>query len=199
MAITLSDLTSLVSDLGFRATVPDGQDTECGLHFATESYADPAGDRSLLVVCRLDDDGEYLELLTPFAYSTAKCKYKAALFACMLQICFKTRHLQLEHDPSDGEIRFAVDIRLCDAMLTARQLGFMLTCLIRCIEEYHPVLVHAMDTGKIDFSLAWRPKESAPEPPETQDPALEELIAKVGGLDNLEALVARERERRSRG
>jgi len=195
MPLTFAQLRSSLEGLGFHIMVPAGQDLECGMQFETRSYTDTDGDHSLLLVCRLEEQGAYLEVYAPNAYSTVDCKYKAALFACMLQISLQTKHLQLEHDASDGEVRFSVDMPVCDGTVTPLQLQALVFCLIRSLEEFHPVLRHAMTTGKIDFGLRWAPPAQRTSSSDTPAiaPELQELIERVGGLDNLEALIVAER------
>jgi hypothetical protein len=196
MPITLKELTARLEEIGYSVMVPDGQDTECGLRFATESYINPEGEHSVLVICKISEDGSYLELFTPNAYDSRNCKFKAALFASMLQVAYMTKHLQLEHDPSDGEVRFAVDIPVCDGSVTTRQLYSMVRCLTCIVEEYHPVFTHAMETGKIDLSRVWKPKEptqtpeAAAKPP--MPPEMAALLEKFG-LEGVEKLLAEQR------
>ncbi len=194
MPITLSEIQSHCEALGYKAMVPPDQDVELGLRFATRSYVNGDGDHSLLIVCRLDDDGSYLEVYAPNALNTSNCKYKAASFACMLQLTFLTRHLQLEHDPEDGEVRFAIDFPVADGSVTQSQFEMMLRCIIICLEEYYPVFKHAMETGKVDHSLRWQPPSSEPAPSPALPPELQALLDKVGGLDKLEALVESQRK-----
>ena len=194
MAITLNEMVGKLKEIGYKVMVPENQEVECGLRFGTESYVNPEGDKSLLLICRIDEEGSYLEIFAPQVYLANSCKYKVALFATMLHVAYMTKHLQLEYDPSDGEVRFAVDIPVCDGAVTTQQLYSMIRCITAVMEEYHPVFAHAMGTGKIDMSLAWRPKE-----PEQQDPApakppmppeLASLLEKLGGMEAVERLIA---------
>jgi hypothetical protein len=197
MAITLPEVVSHIEKIGYQVMVPPNQDTECGIRFRTDSYVDVHGQKSLLIVCRLADEGTYLEVGCPNAYSSAQCRFKAALYSAMLHIAFQTKFLQLEHDPADGEIRFAVDIPVCDGTVTMEQLHTMILCLVQTLEEFHPVLVHAMQHGKVDMGLVWKPaaSEQAATPQKSPIPAeLAELLAKAGGIEGVESLLARLRE-----
>ena len=198
MAITLKEIIAHVESLGFTHMPGLRENSEICLRFATESYVNTDGDHSLLIVCAISDEGRYLEVFAPAAYTTANCKYKAAMFACMLKAAFMTKHLQLEHDPDDGEVRLAVDMPVLDGTVTADQLCALILAITLSLESFHPVFAHAMSTGKIDFGLSWErePEAEAPAPAApTLSPELQELISKVGGLDNLEALVATERSK----
>lgn len=198
MPITIPELIAHTEELGFKIIVPPDRDTDFGLRFATSSYLNPEGEHSLLLICQVADDGRYLEVFAPGALNAASCKYKGALFATMVQLSFMTKHLQIEHDPSDGEIRLAVDLPVVDGTVTARQLSAMIHCLIHCLEEYYPVLRHAMDTGRIDFGRAWKPPEAPATEPPPIPPELQALIDKAGGIENLEAIVDGHRKARER-
>lgn len=158
MPVTIGQIKKHLDTLGVKYMNAQGDEPECAMRFATSSYADRDGNHSLLVVCRLGDEGQYLELYTPNALNTSDCRYKSALFSAMLQLSLMTKHVQLEHDPDDGEIRFAIDYPVCDGTVTAKQLDRMLFVLIGVLEQYFPVLRCAMDTGKIDWTKRWKPE-----------------------------------------
>jgi hypothetical protein len=189
MPTNLSELKSHCEALGLEIMVPANQDSEFGIRFSTSSYVNPEGEPSLLMICRLEDNGEYLELFAPNALDSSGCKYKAALFSCMLYLALRTRHLQVEHNPEDGEARFAIDMLVADGAVTKAQLDGMISCLTVLLERYYPVFRHAMDTGKIDLNLAWKPQLAAAESNDAPSPDLQALIDQVGGIDKLEALV----------
>ena len=92
MAITLKEIIAHVESLGFKHMPGPRENSEICLRFETESYVDTDGDHSLLIVCAISDEGRYLEVFAPAAYTTANCKYKAAMFACMLKAAFMTKH-----------------------------------------------------------------------------------------------------------
>lgn len=197
MPITLSELIEHCETLELDIMLPEGRDSEFGVRFETASYVNPSGERSLLLVCEVHDNGQYVEVYAPRALDASNCRYKAALFAVMLQIGFMTRHLQLEHDQTDGEVRFAVDIPVADGTVTAHQLRYMIRCLIQCLEEFYPVLRHAMDTGKIDFERRWTPPSAPKAEPPSMPPEVQALIAQAGGIENLEAIVENLRKGRA--
>ncbi len=156
MPVTIGEIKQHLDALGVKYMNPSRDEPECGIRFSTASYANCDGDHSLLLICRLSDDGQYLELSAPNALNTSNCRYKAALFSAMLQIALLTKHVQLEHDPKDGEVRFAIDYPVCDGTVTAAQVDRMIHVLIGILEQYYPVLRHAMDSGKIDWTKRWK-------------------------------------------
>jgi len=157
MPVTIGEIKKHLDTLGVTYAAVPGEESECAVPFTTRSYVDSDGDHSLLLIVRVDDDGQYLEIFAPNALSTANCRYKSALFSAMLQISLMTKHVQLEHDPADGEVRFAVDYPVCDGTVTAMQVDRMIRALVGIIEQYYPVLHDAMDTGKADWTKRWKP------------------------------------------
>lgn len=98
------------------------------------------------------------------------CKYKAAVLSVLTQIAFPTRGLRCESDPEDGEVRHAVDSWVLDNTLTQSQLDVMARIIIELLEEYDPVVRLAIETGRVDLSLANKP-EPAPEAPQLFRPS----------------------------
>lgn len=197
MPITIPEVVRHLESIGYKVQHSPDRPDECGMYFATDSYVNSDGEKSLLLVCRVDPEGNYLEIVTPGAYDSRRSKYKAAFFAAMLHLAFLSRHVQMEHDPSDGEIRFSVDVPVLDGTLTQNQVHALVVCLLRVCEEFHPVLVHAMETGRIEFERRWAPKPhpdsgAAPAPP-SLPPELADLIGRMGGIEKLEALLAQHR------
>jgi len=159
MPITRSELVSLCKSLGLNPSVPEGDDSELGLFFETQSFVNREGENAALIICRTLYNGEYVAAVAPDALNTTECKYKGALFAAMAEIGLRTKYVQLVHDPSDGEIRLEVEVPVVDGTLTANQLEVMIYSVLGNLETFYPVLKHAMETGKIDFSRSWNPPE----------------------------------------
>jgi hypothetical protein len=191
MPITHPELVEKLKSLELNVMVPPDQAVEAGIRFETDRYRNSEGAASLLVVCRIGEDGEYLEIFAPRAYEARNCRFKGALFAALLEVSFRTKSVQAEYDPSDGEIRFACDFPVEDATVTPRQLLRLLRNLLGVIEDFHPVLHHAFETGKVDMSRLPKPSTESPPPPE-----LLGLLEELGGIDELKRIVS---ERRGQG
>jgi hypothetical protein len=119
--------------------------------FATDSYVDAEGDKSVFVVIKPEENGEYFKLICPNLYSYPSGPYKEALFQTLLSISWKTKLLQFEYDDRDGEIRAIVEFPLEDATLTRRQLLRCINGMVQIIDEYHLIVMNAMRSGIIDF------------------------------------------------
>jgi hypothetical protein len=197
MPITRSEVVEHLRQIGLGFHLPPGHEQDCLVEFSTQSYVNVRGDRSLLLVIQTQQDGGYLEVFAPMAYRSADSKFRLALFAAMLEVAYLTKHVQIEHDPEDGEIRFATDMPVFDGAVTAMQLNAMVRCLVMTMEEFHPVFAHAMATGKVDMSRRWKrlsessSPDSDPAPPMV--PELARLIEKLGSIEEVEALVAQHR------
>lgn len=188
MPFSIEEVESHFKELGFKVIVPDDvEHRKIGraLRFSTKRYVDFEGDKSVLISLIVDPDGEYLELVAPRVYNVRECPHKGAVFAALLEIAYKTRKQNFEYNPADGEIRVAADMPIEDGTATVRQLDALLGAIIAVLEQFHPVIKHVIETGRLDLSLA-----DEPEVPDTSnDPVTAELIAKLGGIDGLRKLV----------
>jgi hypothetical protein len=215
MPVTIDEIKQHLDALDVRHLSPKSEERrlrECGARFATESYLNPEGARQVLLVFDLSEDGEYLQICAVDAFDVSKCGYKAALFAAMLHLAYQTKHVQLEYHAERGGVHFTIDFPVCDGTVTRMQLDRMIHVLLGLLEQYYPVLAHAMGTGEIDWSRAWRPHSVGPEesggpdgdpdggadqaPSDDKTRALAELVASMGGIEKLEDAL---RELRAKG
>lgn len=197
MPISLSKLESHVRALGWDYEVREERD-QIALGFPTRFYVDAEGDNFAALFIDRVMDGQYVQVVMPRAYSLQDCKYKAAVLSVLTQIAFLTRSLQCEYDPEDGEVRYAVDSWVLDNTLTQSQLDVMVRIIIELLEEYDPVVRHAMETGRVDLSMANKP-EPVPEAPAALPPEISALLEKAGGIEGLRDAVERsERTKKKR-
>jgi hypothetical protein len=195
MPITLPELAAHLQAIGLKHKV-EPEHNRVALGFGTSQYVDLEGDKQVLVFVSIAAEGQYVEVVIPRAYNLGNCKYKGATLAALAEIAFRTRSLQCEYDPQDGEVRYSVDAWVLDNTLTRAQLEMMVRTAVQLLEEYEPVVRCAMDTGRVDFNLAVKPAEEAPEgAPGALPPEIAELIAKAGGLDALRAAVEQAQDR----
>jgi hypothetical protein len=189
MAIDIDTLHSGLEALGLTPRIPE-EPERAGfvrtMYLTTRNYRDQDGDMALFVVAELPDEGRYLHLYAPEAFNVRECRHKAAVFSVAMHIAFCTRFVQCEYDPADGELRFAVDMPICDGTVTNTQLEVLLSALVDIVDTYTPVLLLAMETGKIDFSLIEQDEE---EPSVSEE--LAELLQAIGGIDALREIAAR--------
>jgi len=120
--------------------------------FPTKHYADKDGDKLLFIVILLEEDGEYLKVYAPGAYTCKDSPNQAAVLQTCLMTSWKTKLIQYEYDDTDGEIRAIIEFPLEDAELTKKQLARVLFGLVQLVDKYHPAFDAAFKTGKVDFS-----------------------------------------------
>lgn len=189
MPITHAELLEKLKPLEVELHVPPDQSTDVLLELETERYVNADGRKALFIVCRIHENGASLEVFAPAAYSLRDCRHKGALFAALMQVCLRTKFLQAEYDPERSEVHFSMDLPIEDATVTARQLGRMVVSLGRIVDDFDPVVRHAYASGKIDMSLL-------PGRPPEAPAGLLELLEELGGMEELQRIVA---ERRSKG
>jgi hypothetical protein len=191
MPIDIATLHERLESIGINVQVPpdaEAAQSQRGLVFGTDRYRNIDGEPSLLVVATIAENGRYLEFYAPMAFNARECRHKGALFAAAMHVAMRTKHLQCEYDPADGEVRFAIDVPVCDGDVTAEQLEAMVRGIVTAIDLYAPVFVHVMETGRLDLSLA-EPKQEA----EPISGELAELLQAIGGIEALREIAAERR------
>lgn len=153
MATSLPEIERILKEEDLRYT---RMDEYVRTSFSTDNYVDPDGDKSIFLVLKPEESGEYFKLIAPNLYKLPGDSGNAAVFKALLMTCWKTKLVQYEYDDSDGEVRAIVEFPLEDAPLTRRQLMRCVHGIVQIVDEYHPVIAHALETGRIDFEGAQR-------------------------------------------
>ena len=107
-------------------------------------------DQSLGLVVALLENGEYIKVFAPKAYVVEEHRAPVFALACAM-IQWKTKMIQFEYDPSDGEVRPIIEFPLEDAELTQKQLLRCVSGIVQLVEEYDYVLREVQETGQIVF------------------------------------------------
>lgn len=196
MPITLPEIAKHLDQLGWKHQI-DEERERVVMGSGTEHYVDFEGDKHVWIWIEVRSEGEYVQVVLPGVYNLKDCKFKGPVLAVLAEIAFRTRSLQCEYDSSDGEVRYAVDTWVLDNTLTVQQLEIMVRIAVDLLEEFEPVVRHAIATGKIDFGLAVKREQQKPaeEGPAPLPPEIAELLTKAGGIEGLREAV----ERRARG
>lgn len=190
MPTTIEHLKSICESLDIKLTPHEKRERAFVAWFASESYVDDEGEKSLFLVFALNEQGTFFEIYAPSMYNLKASRFKGHALAVLAEIALRTRTLQCEYDNSDGEVRFSVDHWILDTQLSAQQVDQLLRVILHCAEHYHPVIVKAKDEGKIDFDCAWTPPSAAAPAEETLSPELAELVRRAGGAEGLARLLA---------
>lgn len=140
------------------------------------NYRDPNGDNDLLIVVMLTDNGEYLEIQAPQVYNAAGSSHKGALCRVLLGTSLRTPVVQFSFDESDGEVRATAEMVLMDGTCTPKQLRATVELLMNVIDQYHPHIVRAMETGEISY----------PDEGTIIRPTLEDSESRDGPLGNVD-------------
>ena len=147
MSMTLEEIAEILDRHDLKYEIRDNQ-IITGME--TENYRNMRGDNGLLIVIKLDEDGEYINIFAPMAFRVDGEHVDAFLRACMI-IQWRTKLIQFEYDENDGEIRPIVEFPLEDGKMTDRQLLRSLSGLASLVDEFTPVLERAKDEGVVEF------------------------------------------------
>jgi hypothetical protein len=120
--------------------------------FATDDYVDAENDKSVFIVIKPEETGEYFKIMAPNLYRYPRGPHAEALFRTLLMISWRTKLIQFEFDDNDGEVRGIVEFPLEDSGLTQRQLMRCLNGMVQIIDEYHQVIRGAIESGVVDFA-----------------------------------------------
>ncbi|NOZ95964.1 MAG: hypothetical protein GXP47_14675 [Acidobacteria bacterium] len=109
-------------------------------------FAEAGFDRVVLVV-RLQEDGELFEIIVPNLFTYPDGPNKLPLMQTLLHISWETKMLQWEYDPSDGEIRATIELPLEDAVMTSRQLFRAFDAMLQLVQVHSPRIRAVTGTG----------------------------------------------------
>ena len=149
MSTTLAEVSYFLDQRSLAYTVRDETTILTGFG-GLASFRDVDGEDHLRVVIQVQEDGRYLQIFSPAAYSVPPERAAPFLQACAM-IQWRTKLIQFEYDAKDGEVRPVVEFPLMDAPLTGAQLMRAVNGLVELVDSYHPVLQRALDTGVVEF------------------------------------------------
>jgi len=184
VAITNERFEALLRKLGCAFEFDAKRKWFC-LAFPTQIYRDRAGHPRVTVIVKLEEDGEFVRFLAPAVYDINGSQFRAQACEAAMQIAWTTKALAFELEGDSGHLWAVIEFPLADNTMTERQLKCCLLLMIDLLDDYHAVMRHAIDTGKIDFSLTGRTTPQQPEPTEA-----ERLIAELGGIEKVKAIVS---------
>jgi len=182
MAITISELAELARQAGLNLKVVPEDNLVVG-NWSTERFRDAEGDSGIVIFVILGEDGEFISFVAPSIYSLKGCEHRAAAIEAMTRVAYVTPYVGYELDPEEDRVRATIEFPLETGTLTSEQLKLSTGMLAAIVDHFDPVIRHAMTAGEVDLSLAEQ------DPPAERD-ELEELVAKLGGIEKLRELAA---------
>jgi len=129
------------------------------VQFDTQKYRDLQGEANILIAVELEQDGRFLKIFVPNAFSYQEGPYKAVVLQAALFVNFQTKMLQFEYDPGDGEIRAMVEFPLEDSPLGEEQFFRAFHALLTLVEESSPFIHQAMN-GRLDAETCGLDKDT---------------------------------------
>lgn len=149
MSTTIVEIKGFLDDEELKYDHENG-DNYIHTGFRTDNYVNKDGERNLRIVIELLESGKFIKFMAVHAYNmpkTASSFHKMALFQTLLHISFRTKMVQFEYDPDDGEIRANIEFPLEDAELTQKQMARCLASLTGIIDDYHEQISDAIQSG----------------------------------------------------
>jgi hypothetical protein len=156
MPVTIETIQQHLKTLEIEFGVSESDPNSVGFGINTQNFVNHEGEKRIFVICEVSKDLDYLEVYCPLVEDLSKCRFKSAALAAMAEICYRTKHAQLEYDPADGEVRIAADMPVCDSVVTAEQLLCLIRNVVTMMDVYQPVIRHAMETGQVDMTKFWK-------------------------------------------
>jgi hypothetical protein len=148
MATSLSEIELYLKEEGLRFT---RMDEYIRTSFSTDDYEDSDGDKSVFLIIKPEESGEYFKLIAPNLYKLQEGPGRGAVFQTLLMISWRTKLVQFEYDDSDGEVRAIVEFPLEDSGLTRRQLMRSIHGIVQIVDEYHGAIDRAIRTGRVEM------------------------------------------------
>lgn len=154
MSVTIAQVAARLADVPGLKVLPGVQPDTVRLLFPTSRFVDPdTGSKRLVVVVRLEENGEYIKIYSPHAFEAKGRHANDVLKACM-EIQWETKLIQFEYDETDGEIRPIVEWPIEDGSVTSQQLARAITGLVMIVDRYSPVLEEAARGKGVKLGLA---------------------------------------------
>ncbi len=155
MATSLQEVSRMLDSVGIRYERHAGPGDAIVFGFETKHYRDRNGRKGLLMVIKLEEDGEYFKLFAPMAYQVSRENAHPTLLMTAAAQWF-TKLIQFEYDPSDGEIRPIIEFPIEDGTLTTRQLLRCIHGMVQLVDDMDDVIRPAVERGEANIDALRR-------------------------------------------
>lgn len=153
-----------------------GSNGQFVLSFQTSRYINPDGDKSLMLLITVGEDGGYIEIAAMNMYSASDAKDVGKLAEFLLNQNYMNKLLRFELDRSDGEIRATAEAMCVDGSVTYLSFMRMLMLFPAIADKLHPAIAKIKTTGRLPRPVSGNKR-------------LHDLIRRAGSLEALEKLV----------
>lgn len=184
MPISNERLESLLVRIGCSFNFDAERNWFCG-SLPTKVFRNGASENRVVLLASLIEDGEFLRLLAPEVYDLSSTTNRARVCEAAMQVAWQAKALAFELDGASGKLWAAIEFPLADGEITARQLERCVLLMLRLLDHYDPVLMHALTTGEVDLARAGRV-----EAPDAQANEIERLIQQLGGIEKVKAMAS---------
>ena len=149
MATSTEELAGYLEEAGVRHRINDDGDILTA--FKTRQYKDRDGDNAVPIIIHLEEDGEYLKVFTPVAYSCKDSPHLGLVLQATLVTSWFTKMVQFEYDQNDGEIRAIIEFPIEDSGVTKKQLLRCVKGLAQILDTYDSMIRGAIERGVIEL------------------------------------------------
>lgn len=151
MPTSISEIHAHLAPTYFGSFLGEPEGDQFQLVLPTHSYVNEEGSHGLQVVVRVAEGGGHVEAFVPRAYNANTVTHKQVFLEALARAGCYGRYTRVALDATDGEVRLLVDQCVLDGSLTSVQVLGLVMSVFMAVEEMHEVLVHAGQTGEIDF------------------------------------------------
>lgn len=148
--LTLGQLSDLLTREGIRHHV----DRDHGVivtGYETDRYRDGQGGRHVRIVLELSGNGQLLQMRCGGAY-VHRGEFSREVAALCLALNYRTRIVEVEYDPRDGEVAPGIDLPLVPGQYDGGQVAACLKSLVYFLDEFDPAFRAVLATGRLPRS-----------------------------------------------
>jgi hypothetical protein len=190
MATTIEQIQEFLDDRGLNYAVnPSADAVLVGFQVPPDevTYRDLDGDPYVALITEVSEDGEFLRVFAPAAWSLSNCIHKTAVLAMLPAIQARLKLLRFDYSAKSGHLKPNVELPIEDGTLTQTQFERAFQTVLRAIHELDAGIRRVMQTGKAT------PEDLGDGPaPSLMEHIAEGLAAEVGGPESLERLITGE-------
>ena len=149
-SLTLGQLSDLLTREGIKHHVDPGNDVIV-TGYETKQYRDSKGGKHVRIILELSTDGKFLEMQCPGAYFY-RGEFAREAAALCLAVNYRTRLVEVEYDPRDGEVTSSICLPLIPSQHSGAQIAGCLESLVYSLDKWDPAFRGVFDSGLLPRS-----------------------------------------------